>query len=136
MGPIFTSLRPSNTVPFEEMSQRWQVLGHTVFNLTGLRFEPQTSRSRDRRVTARPASWSNSNAFIFGGSHLGPVILDSMLQTARHRRDISSKRAGLHGRNDAEIRPANSLHTLAYYRKYNKRFDAVTLLNSFLIGTS
>ena len=53
-GPISASLRPGNTAPFEEMSQRWQAVGNTVSNLTGPRFEPQTSRSRDERVTARP----------------------------------------------------------------------------------
>ena len=53
-GPISASLRPSNTASFEEMSQRWRAVGNTVSNLTGSRFEPQTSRSRDERVTARP----------------------------------------------------------------------------------
>ena len=39
---------------FEEMSQRWRAVGSTVSDLTGPRFEPQTSRSRDECVTARP----------------------------------------------------------------------------------
>ena len=52
-GPISASLRLSNTAPFEEMLQRWQTVGNTVFDLTGPRFKPQTSRSRDERVTAR-----------------------------------------------------------------------------------
>ena len=53
-GPISASLRPGNTAPFEEMSQRWRAVSNTVSDLTGPRFEPQTSRSRDERVTARP----------------------------------------------------------------------------------
>ena len=53
-GPISASLRPGNTAPFEETSQRWRAVGNTVSDLTGPRFEPQTSRSRDKRVTARP----------------------------------------------------------------------------------
>ena len=53
-GPISASLRPGNTAPFEEMSLRWRAIGNTVSDLTGPRFEPQTSRSRDERVTARP----------------------------------------------------------------------------------
>ena len=53
-GPISASLRIGNTAPFEEMSQRWRAVGNTVSNLTGPRFEPQTSRSRDERVTAQP----------------------------------------------------------------------------------
>ena len=36
------------------LSQQWLAVGSTVFDLTGPRFEPQTSRSRDERVTARP----------------------------------------------------------------------------------
>ena len=39
---------------FEEMLQQWQAIGNTVTNLTGPRFEPQASCSRDKRVTARP----------------------------------------------------------------------------------
>ena len=37
------SLWPGNTALFEEMSQRWRAVGNTVFDLTGPRFEPQTS---------------------------------------------------------------------------------------------
>ena len=48
------SLRPDNTGPFKEMSQRWRTVGNTESDLTGPRFEPQTSHSRDERVTARP----------------------------------------------------------------------------------
>ena len=36
------------------MLQRWRAVGNTASDLTGLRFEPQTSRSRDERFTARP----------------------------------------------------------------------------------
>ena len=36
------------------MLQRWQAVGNSVSDLTGLSFEPQTYRSRDERVTARP----------------------------------------------------------------------------------
>ena len=53
-GPISASLCPGNTASFEEMSQRWRAVNNTVSDLTGSRFEPQTSRSRDERVTARP----------------------------------------------------------------------------------
>ena len=53
-GSILSSLRPGNTATFEEMSQRWWTVGNTVFYLTSPRFEPQTSRFRDERVTAPP----------------------------------------------------------------------------------
>ena len=53
-GSNSASLRPGNTVPFKEMLQRWRAVGNTVSDLTGRRFEPQTFRSRDERVTARP----------------------------------------------------------------------------------
>ena len=42
-----------NTAPFEVMLQWWRVVGNTVLDFTGPRFEPQTSRSRDERVSAR-----------------------------------------------------------------------------------
>ena len=59
------------------------------------------------------------------GSNLGPVKSDTMLPTARHRCDISSKEAVLPRRNDAETGPANSLHASAYYSEYNERFDLI-----------
>ena len=64
------------------------------------------------------------------GSNLGPVKSDTVLPTARHRCDISSKGAVLPGRNDAEMGPANSLHASAYYSEYNKRFDLTTCIIS------
>ena len=48
------------SAPFEEMLQRWRVVDNTLFDLTGPRFEPQASRSRDKRVTARPPGGSAS----------------------------------------------------------------------------
>ena len=38
----------------EEMLQRWRADGNTVSELISPRFEPQTFRSRDERVTVRP----------------------------------------------------------------------------------
>ena len=35
------------------MPQRWQAVGNIVSDLIGLRFEVQTSRFRDKRVTAQ-----------------------------------------------------------------------------------
>ena len=49
--PISTSLRPSNTAPFEKMSKQWKAVGNTVSDLTGSRFAPQTSCSQDERAT-------------------------------------------------------------------------------------
>ena len=51
------SLRAGNTAPFE-MSQWWRAVGNTVSDLTVQRFEPQTSRSSDKHVTAQPTSYS------------------------------------------------------------------------------
>ena len=45
----------------KKMSQRWRAVGNTVSDLTGPRFEPQTSRSRDERVTARPTGLNIAN---------------------------------------------------------------------------
>ena len=47
--PYIRSIHPGSAVPFEKVSQRWRAVGSTVFNLTGPRFELQTSRSRDER---------------------------------------------------------------------------------------
>ena len=55
-GPISASLRPGNTASFEKMLQRWRAVGNSVSDLTSLRYEPQTSHSKDERVTARPTS--------------------------------------------------------------------------------
>ena len=57
------SLRPGNTAPFEEILHRWQAVGNTVYDLTGLRFEPQTSSCRDKCVTARTTGWSRGSPF-------------------------------------------------------------------------
>ena len=46
-----------------------------------------------------------------------------MLPTARHRCDISPKRAVLPGRNDAEIDPVTVLHASAYYSERNERLN-------------
>ena len=48
------SLRLGNTAPFKEILQWWQAVGNFVSDLTGLRFEPQTSRFKDEYVTPRP----------------------------------------------------------------------------------
>ena len=42
---------------------------------------------------------------------------------ARHRCDISPKRAMLPRRNDAEIDPVTLLHASAYYSEHNERFN-------------
>ena len=52
--PISASLHPGNTTHFEEILPPWRAVGNTASDLTGSKFEPQTSRSRDERVTARP----------------------------------------------------------------------------------
>ena len=48
------SFRPGHAAYFKEILQRWRAIGNTVSDLTGPRFEPQTSSSRDDRVTAQP----------------------------------------------------------------------------------
>ena len=52
--PISVSLLPGNTAPFEKISQRWQAVGNTLFDMTGLRFEPHASRYRDNCAITRP----------------------------------------------------------------------------------
>ena len=45
---------PGNAALFEKMSQPWRAVGNTVADLPVPRFEPQTSRSKDGRISARP----------------------------------------------------------------------------------
>ena len=52
-GPISALLRPEKAAPFIEMSQRRRAVGNGVSDLTTLKIERHTSRSRDERVTAR-----------------------------------------------------------------------------------
>ena len=51
-APITASSRPGDIGPFEETSQAWRAIGNTMYDLTGPRFETQTTRPRDERVTA------------------------------------------------------------------------------------
>ena len=62
-APNSVLLSPGNTAPFEVISQRWQTVGNTVSDLTGPRFEPQTSRSRDERVIACPTRSKNAQSW-------------------------------------------------------------------------
>ena len=57
-----------------------------------------------RAVTRSSLEWEVRD------SNLGPVKSDTVLPTARHRFEISSKGAVFPGRNDVEMGPANSLH--------------------------
>ena len=59
------SLLPGNTASFEEMSQWWQAINNTVFDLTNPRFEPQTSYSRDEHIIAQPTGWFQMSYFPF-----------------------------------------------------------------------
>ena len=52
-GPSPRHCARATQLLFEEMWQRWRAFGSTVSDLTGSKFKPQTSRSRDERVTAR-----------------------------------------------------------------------------------
>ena len=52
-GPISTSSCPGNTASFKDMSQRWQAIGNTVSELTGLKFEPNPALEMIA-ITAQP----------------------------------------------------------------------------------
>ena len=59
-------------------------------------------------------SWSSSNAFVSeAGGQISSQLYQTVLPTAHHCCDISSKGAVLIKGNDAEIDHANSLHALA-----------------------
>ena len=60
-----------NTAPFEKMWQQWRTVGNTVSALTGPRFEPQTSSSKDERDTARPTGQLIFLHYIYSASCRG-----------------------------------------------------------------
>ena len=64
-----------NTAPFEEMLQRWQAVGSTVSDLSGPRFEPQTSRSRNERIIARPSGLFVNKSMVKTASFLSVFFL-------------------------------------------------------------
>ena len=72
-----------------------------------------------------PASWSSDNAFLSVAvdprfkSQAGQI--DSVLPTARHSCDISSKKAVLLWLNDTETGSANLLQAWAYYSEYTMK---------------
>ena len=47
--PIFASLLPGSTAPFEEMLQRWRAVGNTVFGLTRGGVEDTTFKAKDSK---------------------------------------------------------------------------------------
>ena len=76
-------------------------------------YAPQSSIILRRyRLVSRAGTRSSLVPEVWG-SNLGPVKLHTVLPTARHRWDISSKGAVLPGRNDADVGSATSLHALA-----------------------
>ena len=50
---------------FQRNMQRRRAIGNTVYDLTGPRFEPQTSRSRDKRVTKNKHKTKSTPAGCF-----------------------------------------------------------------------
>ena len=59
------------------MPQKWQAIGNTVSDLTGPRFEPQTSRSRGERVTAQPTGIVVNNFLLTTGIIFKELIFDT-----------------------------------------------------------
>ena len=55
-GPPPHHCVPATLLLSKKTSQWWRAVSNTVSDLNGPRFGPQTSRSRDKRVTARPTS--------------------------------------------------------------------------------
>ena len=63
-GPISASLRPGSTA-LETILLRWQAVGSNVSDLTCPRFEPETYRSKDELVPARPNKCSVGIFYFF-----------------------------------------------------------------------
>ena len=63
-----------NTAPFKEMSQRCRAVGKTMRDLSGRRFELQTSRFRNECVTAWPKLSSKQARRNGGGGAVPPQM--------------------------------------------------------------
>ena len=89
-----------------------QVKGHSSQKFFCWVFSPKfltDLKTNQIRPVGRAVTRSSLESEV-RGSNLGPVKSDTVLPTARHRYDISSKGAVLPGRNDAGMGPTNSLH--------------------------
>ena len=79
---------------------------------------PQSHNPNEIAQAGKKVGRAETRSFLgreVWGSNLWPVKLNTVLQTVRHRCDISSKEAVLPRRNNAEMGPTNSLHVSAYY---------------------
>ena len=88
------------------MSQWWRAVGNTVSDLTGSRFESQTSRSRDERVAARltgcsriqfitrncvvPIRWYFAFLFVLSAASCLIMMLSSALVRDRFNAHMSN----------------------------------------------
>ena len=85
--PISASVRPSNTAPSEEMSQRWRAVD-TVPDLTGPRFEPSLPASE---TNALPLGPPNSNYLNYNKRKLKLVDKQKYITTQAKQTMLSTK---------------------------------------------
>ena len=83
--PISALMRPGNTAPFEEMSRGGEPLT-ALSDLRAPRFEPQTSRSRDERVTAQTTSHIIKLAFNKS------VVFETLFKFSKNHFSFSNSR--------------------------------------------
>ena len=96
-----------DTIPLYFLNVASLVITPYLMHLCNVCFK--TRLFPEHRPVGRAITRSSLEREVWG-SNLGPVKLDTVLPTARHRCDIFSKRAVLSGCNDAEMGLANSLH--------------------------
>ena len=92
---------------------------------------PREGLSSKSRSFASDFFWFLALASNIVSSTPPLVKSNTVLSTARHRCNISSKGAVLLGRNDAEMGLANSLHASVYCSECNERFDLTTVCCMF-----
>ena len=98
------------------MSQGWRVVGNTVFDLTCPIFEPDTSRSNDKRVTAQTTGLCQSQF----PSRKTRCSCQRLVTVATFLR----KNGVVRWRNNTDrYRPTDSSHTLALLKKHNIELD-------------
>ena len=94
----------------EEKSQQWRAVGNTVSDLTGPRFEPYTSRSRDKHVTAQPTGRLHKISYMKIGNQTTKVIAKAMKIEAEKEMESREK-------------PSNIIKFVKFMKRDGKDFE-------------
>ena len=100
VGPISMMLHLSNTA-------LWRAIGNSMHDLTSLRFESQTSRSRDKRVASLPIGQFNRSSVCLSNQHFN--CLGNCIQDCRQRLNLVC--------NQIVIKVTRNMHVFSIIKK-------------------